>query len=217
MRNAIKNEKKTSLNQRSLLFFRIEHIFLFFFLCLTTSGYTFGTSSSEGRFTSPKSTTFIINQPTTFEITLKGNTDVPYIESGVLPQGVVFNPGEFGLTNATLSGTIHSGDQGTYKLTFACKGCRSQHFTIIADTSCQNCCIFTTGDHATFIAGETNTYTVNTTNSNSPITLLSGTLPQGIGLYTASSNYNTATLEGIPATNSSSPYTFTLACNQNCN
>jgi hypothetical protein len=162
------------------------------------------------------STTFIVGQFNTYDVTASGNP-TPYIDFdyGSLPSSVSFSAG-YG--TATFSGTPVSGDGGTYNFGFYAYNYDSvndeycfvyQDFTLTVAEAPS----FTSADNATFTVGEYSEFTV-TTAGDPPMSIYSigGDPPAGVQFN--DNGDGTATLSGTPLVATDGLYTLSLeACN----
>jgi type II secretory pathway pseudopilin PulG len=168
--------------------------------------------------TSAASTTFRVGQSGSFTVTTIGYPPPALSVSGVLPNGVTFNP-----ATGVLSGTPTAGTGGSFPITFTATnpaGTATQSFTLTV----QEAPTFTSAASASFNAGQSGSFTVTATGSPPPTLTMSGTLPSGVTFNAA-----TGLLSGTPgagagglypltftATNvvSSTPQSFTLTVKQ---
>jgi large repetitive protein len=150
--------------------------------------------------TSANSTTFSVGAPGTFTVTAGGFPAATFGETGALPIGVSFNS-----ATGVLSGTPQPGTGGVYDLTISASNGiitdPSQSFTLIVD----EVPAITSTSTATFIVGQSDTFTV-TSNGYPPATLVEqGALPSGVGFNTA-----TGVLSGTPQPGTGGTYDLTF-------
>ncbi len=126
-------------------------------------------------------------------------------ETGNLPTGVTFT--DDGDGTARLAGTPAASASGTYPITIAAgNGIGSpatQSFTLVVDQAPA----ITSGNNATFSAGSSGSFTVQTTGLPTPALSESGGLPAGVTFI--DNGDGTASLAGTPSAGGSYPFTIT--------
>jgi hypothetical protein len=149
--------------------------------------------------TSPNSTTFIVGQNNTFQVTATGNPTPTLGETGNLPAGVTFNA-----NTGVLSGNPTT--PGVYTWTFTAQNGvlpnASQFFTLYVDQAPA----ITSPNSTTFIVGQNNTFTVTATGTPTPTLSETGALPNGVTF-----NANTGVLSGNPTAPGVWNITFTAS------
>jgi large repetitive protein len=167
------------------------------------------TVGSAPAFTSADNTTFVVGQAGSFTITTTG------VPSATLSRTGVAFPAWLTLTDngdgtGSLTGTPPAGSGGSYQFTLkAANGfgtAASQIFTLFVDQSP----VITSVDHATFTAGQANTFAVTTTAGFPTTTTLTktGALPAGVSF--TDNGDGTATIAGTPAAGTGGSYPITI-------
>jgi hypothetical protein len=163
------------------------------------------------KITSPASATFAQGNANTLTVTTYGLPVSSLTESGSLPSGVTFRDNGDG--TATLSGTPAAGSLGVYRLTLtAHNGLGSdatQSFTLTV-TAAPNPYAFESGVRATFTAGQSGQFVIDTYSpTGAPYALTeAGALPSGLSFH--DNGNGTATISGTPAATSGGTYAFTV-------
>jgi hypothetical protein len=152
--------------------------------------------------TSAASTTFIVGQPSSFQLTAFGFPVPTYSESGSLPPGVTLDGGGF------LSGTPAAGSTGTYAITItANNGVGSntkQSFTLTVNQFPA----FTSANGTAFNVGTAGSFTVTATGVPAPTLSEFGALPNGLAFNPA-----TGVLSGTPGTGTAGVYNISFSAN----
>jgi hypothetical protein len=156
--------------------------------------------------TSPASRTFTVGTNGTFTIHATGFPIGVLSEAGALPTGVTFVDNLDG--TATLSGTPAAATGGTYHLTLGASNgvlpAATQSFTLAINQAPA----VTSAAAATFIAGQSGSYTMTTTGFPIGVMHKTGTLPAGVTF--TDNNDGTATIAGTPAAGTGGSYSLTL-------
>ena len=157
--------------------------------------------------TSADHTTFTVGSAGSFTVTTSPAA-VTVGRTGTLPSGVTFTDNGDG--TATLTGSPVTGTGGTYALSLAASnlsGTGTQSFTLTVN----ELATFTSTNHATFIAGSANSFTVTTVAGYPTATTLTetGSLPSGV-TFTDNGD-GTATLAGTPAAGTAGSYPLTFS------
>jgi len=160
--------------------------------------------------TSANTTTFLVGQAGTFDVTTTGRPRPDIAQTGTLPAGVTFVDGS-GPTQGTgvLSGTPAALSGGSYPLTFQATNVHGsspiQNFTLIVNEAPG----ITSPNSATFTQGSPGTFTVTTIGYPDPaITIAPLVLPTGLS-FTDNLD-GTATISGTPTAAGGSYGGFTL-------
>ena len=158
--------------------------------------------------TSADKATFTTGRTGSFTVTTSGDPTATVTESGALPSGVSFTPGN-GDGTATLSGTPAAGSAGNYPITIgASNGVSpdaSQSFTLTVQAPPA----ITSATSVTFTAGQAGSFTVTTTGSPTPSLSETGALPSGVS-FTRGNGDGTATLSGKPDVGTEGSYPITI-------
>jgi hypothetical protein len=161
--------------------------------------------------TSANSASFNAGSPGKFFVTLTGVPTPTLTESGVLPNGLVFDPPggiSYGFVPGKLSGTLANGSGGVYDLTFtASNGIGpdvSQNFALTVDEAPT----ITSANATTFVAGTAGSFMVTTSGFPASTFSESGALPGGVTF-----DPTTGTLAGTPGAGTGGNYklSFTAA------
>ena len=163
------------------------------------------------RITSADHATFAVGTAGSFTVTTAaGNPSATTLtKSGTLPSGVSFT--DNGNGTATIAGTPNVGSGGVYTVTLAATNGispdASQTFTLTVNEPPR----LTSADHATFVKGVADAFTVTTAGGQpSAITLTeNGALPAGVSF--TDNGDGTATLGGNPTVGGSYPITITAS------
>ena len=170
--------------------------------------------------TSANSTTFETNQAGSFTVDTSGYPAPAMSETGALPSGVTFVDNGDG--TATLAGTPDAGTGGIYPLQITASNGVSpdavQSFVLTVDQPPA----ITSANSATFVNGETNSFTVTATGFPAPTFSEIGALPTGVTLSSGGVLSGTPSQLGsfpiaVTATNGVSPdasQSFLLTVNQ---
>jgi hypothetical protein len=155
--------------------------------------------------TSPANETFTANAAGLFFVTTSGFPAPAVSVTGTLPSGVSFQ--DRGNGTGRLYGTPATGTGGIYNLTFSATnstGTTTQSFAFtvheIPSVSSVN--------HATFILGQNNSFTVSTLGFPDPALSESGSLPAGVTFH--DNGDGTATISGTPANATQGSYSLGL-------
>ncbi|HST47479.1 beta strand repeat-containing protein [Jatrophihabitans sp.] len=167
------------------------------------------TVNESPTITSADHTTFQVGSAGNFLVTTAAGFPVATAlsKTGSLPSGVTFT--DNGNGTATLAGTPAAGTAGSYPITITANNGAStpatQSFTLTVTASP----VFTSADHATFVAGNAGSFTVTTSGGAGPVTITeTGTLPSGV-TFTDNGD-GTATLAGTPAAGTGGSYALTF-------
>ena len=157
-------------------------------------------------FTSIEAADFTTGTASTFTVTTAGFPTSALSETGALPSGVTFVDNLDG--TATLAGMPAAGTGGNYALTFtAANGVlpdATQSITLMVSQAPA----FTSPAATTFHLVSGNTFTLTTTGFLPATLFESGALPSGVSFF--NNGDGTATLSGIPATDSAGTYPLTI-------
>ena len=159
------------------------------------------------QITSPADTTFTVGQAGTFTVTTSG-TPTPTLSDGVptLPPGVTFTDNGDG--TATIAGTPAAGSGGPYPFTITATNgvspAATQSFTLTVNQAPA----ITSPAGTTFTAGQAGTFKVTSSGAPTPGLSERGALPRGVRFK--DNGDGTATLSGVPATNTGGTYTLTI-------
>jgi hypothetical protein len=163
--------------------------------------------------TSANSAAFTEGTTSSFTVTSTGLPTPALTESGTLPSGVTF--ADNGDGTATLAGTPAAGTHGVFHFTIgASNGVApnaSQSFTLTVQVAPG----ITSGDHTTFTAGVTGSFTVTTTGLPTSSITETGSLPSGVSL--TDNGDGTATLDGTPGAGTAGTYNFVIDANNGVN
>jgi hypothetical protein len=157
--------------------------------------------------TSADHTTFAVGTAGSFTVTTSPAA-ATITRTGTLPAGVTFT--DNGNGTATLAGTPAAGSGGTYALSLTAtnpSGTGTQSFTLTVN----ELATFTSADHATFIIGTANSFTVTTVAGFPTATTITetGSLPSGVSF--TDNGDGTATLAGNPASGTTGSYPLTIS------
>jgi hypothetical protein len=143
--------------------------------------------------TSSNSLTVGVGQELSFKVTAVG-TPKPTITASGLPSWATFTPAAHG-GSATVSGSPPAGSGGVYPITF---GASNGVGFAVTQNATLSVLEFTSAASATFPLNQSDSFTVTTSLSPSPVALsLSGSLPPDVSFNIGSNG--TATLSGVPA------------------
>ena len=158
------------------------------------------TVDQAAAITSANAATFVAGKTGKFTVTATGYPKPTRSETGSLPSGVSFNT-----SNGVLSGTPAAGTGGTYSLTFTATNgvgtAASQTFTLTV----KQVPAITSGNTATFVVGQSGSFTVTATGFPAPTFIEAGTLPTGLKF-----NKTTGVLSGTPAAGTANNYALTF-------
>jgi|GEM_PF-938954 len=157
--------------------------------------------------TSADHATFTVGSAGSFTVTTSPAA-ATITKSGSLPAGVSFT--DNGNGTATIAGTPVAGTGGTYPLTISAtnsSGTGTQSFTLTVN----ELATFTSANHATFIIGASNTFTVTTVAGYPTATTITetGSLPSGVSF--TDNGDGTGTLSGTPASGTTGSYPLTFS------
>jgi hypothetical protein len=159
------------------------------------------TSDTAPAVTSASATTFYTGLSGSFSPAASGVPTPTISVSGALPAGVSF-------TGGTLSGTPAAGTAGTYSLVVTATNelsSATQNFTLTVVSPSSPA--ITSASSATFVAGNTSSFTITTTGAPAPTVAVSGTLPAGISFSSGSGN---GQLSGVPAAGTAGSYPLVI-------
>jgi hypothetical protein len=140
--------------------------------------------------TATGSTTFTVGQSGYLPLQLSGFPAVTVTMTGTLPTGVTFE------SSSGLVGTPTPGTGGSYPVMFDAHNGVGSDATLNLTLTVNQTPMITSKGFTTFVAGQANTFTVQTTGSPTATITESGALPPGV-TFTANGN-GTATLSGTP-------------------
>jgi predicted outer membrane repeat protein len=153
--------------------------------------------------TSVNNATFTVGTSGSFTVTAAGSPTPVLSETGLLPNGLKFDP-----ASGILSGTPAAGSAGVYSITF------TAHNGVDAD-AVQSFTLkvvelpkITSASSTTFMVGVAGSFRVTTTGFPIPSLSESGTLPSGLKF-----DVNTGVLSGTPAIGSGKAYALTFTAN----
>ena len=170
-----------------------------------TQSWTVGSVADQVRITSAASTTFTVDEVSTFTVTATGTLTPAFTEIGMLPAGVSFLDNGDG--TASLSGEPAEGTAGRYPFTVVAwetGAATAQNFELtVAEKKAP---AITSSRHASFDVGRHGSFTVHTTGWPTPHLSVVGRLPAGVTF--ADTGHGSGTLSGTPASGTARTYTL---------
>ncbi len=166
------------------------------------------TNSEAPSITSPAVATFSTGVAGTYAVTTTGYPAAAITESGALPTGMSFTPGN---GTATISGTPASGTAGTYPVTLSATNSSGStatlSLTITVNTA--SAPTITSGAVADFTVNQAGAVAITTTGSPTPKITETGTLPAGL-TFTDNGN-GTALISGTATATGTATLTITAS------
>jgi hypothetical protein len=167
------------------------------------------TVNAPPTITSGDTATFSVGQLGSFTITTSAGLPTTTIlsKSGALPLGVSFIPSSNG--TALLRGTPWAGTGGVYTFTIIASNGTQPNATQTFTLKVNQAPTFSSAASATFVTGQSNSFTVTTRGYPAAAISETGALPNGMTL--TDNGNGTATLGGTPAAGTGGTYRFSLS------
>ncbi len=151
--------------------------------------------------TSPTSASFVVGVGANFSVTTSGPV-TKLTEIGALPAGVGFAESP---TGPNLNGVPQPGTAGTYGITFVARTVTGAEATQAFTLTVTDGPKITSADHATFIEGQPNSFTISATNATSLVGPGANQLPSGV---TFTNSGGGGVISGTPAKGSTGVLNF---------
>jgi hypothetical protein len=150
--------------------------------------------------TGPDNATFDVIQAGSFALTVSGFPSPVLSTQGAMPDGVSFHA-----ATGLLSGTPAAGTGGTYAVTFTADNGIGAPAVLHFVLTVHQPLALASSDHATFLLGKPNRFTVSATGFPKPALFENGALPTGVTFDTS-----TGILSGSPPVGTDGTYSLTF-------